>query len=182
VEIVKKLELKNIVTGDITNYGMTSEIASPNYIEFDNKQGSVYYASLGDTNPGTPTILGGSRFVVEPELESEEFKLLTFSLGGSNNSGGTVIMSDFLFRNSEYIRCTRFVITSASKYEKSCSINEVTYAGTGVSHVIEGEWELLDGYTLVVPSSADYWHADFYGYVINPPMLGAGIEQTTRVV
>lgn len=180
MEIVGNLKLLN---GELeeNSISLTNERASEKYIKF----GENLYGALADkksNNKKTLKIVELNKYLIEPTLKSKEFCILQFSLARGNNSGGSFDMSEYLFRNSEYIILTKVELYSASSYEwygtlRSESLDGGSFTFRGGTTNLPKELSLKDNVILDVPGSADYWGAKFYGYVFNPDWLGKDIEQ-----
>lgn len=155
--------------------GLTDERVSERFILLEeNAFGSL--SSIKDNNKKTLKI--DDLYLVEPKLKSEEFCILQFSLARGNNSGGTFDMSNYLFRNSDYIVLTKVELYSASTYEWSGVLITDTerFGFGGGTTILKKELKKSDNVRLEVPVHADFWGARFYGYVINPVWLGKDIE------
>ena len=174
MEIVKhcKFTRNNIEENSI---GLTDERVSEHFILLEeNAFGSL--SSIKDNNKKTLKV--DDLYLVEPKLKSEEFCILQFSLARGNNSGGTFDMSNYLFRNSDYIVLTKVELYSASDYEWSGVLITDTerFGFGGGTTILKKELKKSDNVRLQVPGSADFWGARFYGYVTNPVWLGKDIE------
>ena len=165
--------IKNDITEN--SIGLTDERVSEHFILLEkNAFGSLN--SIRDNNKRTFKVDG--LYLVEPQLKSNEFCILQFSLARGNNSGGTFDMSGYLFRYSDYIVLTKVELYTASKYEWSGVLvtNSARFGfGAGMT-VLKKELKKSDNVKLEVPISADVWGARFYGYIINPVWLGKDIE------
>lgn len=167
-----KLIKNDIVENEI---GLTDERATENYIKIgDNLYGSL--AKIKDNDKNTVKI--NNFFLIEPKVKSKEFCILQFSLARGNHSGGTFDMSEYLFRNSDYIVLTKVELYSASTYEWSGSLstNIGAFSFGGGTTILNKELKKENNVKLNVPGGADHWGARFYGYVINPLWLGKNIK------
>lgn len=174
MEILKRCKfMRNDI--EENSIGLTDERVSEHFIRFSNKlYGSL--ALIKDVEK--PTLKINNLYLVEPKLKSEEFCILQFSLARGNNSGGTFDMSNYLFRNSDYIVLTKVELYSASTYEWSGVLITDTerFGFGGGTTILKKELKKSDNVRLEVPVHADFWRARFYGYVINPVWLGKDIE------
>lgn len=173
MKIIKHCKfLSNIEENSI---GLTDERASEHYILFEeNVFGSLDLIKDNDKK----TLKINDLYLVEPKLKSKEFCILQFSLARGNHSGGTFDMSNYLFRNSDYIVLTKVELYSASTYEWSGSLstNIGGFSFSGGTTILNKELKKENNVKLNVPYGADHWGARFYGYVINPVWLGKDIE------
>lgn len=158
------IEIRDSNTNIILGYGIMTTIAPT----------GKYTISLNTPN--------GIRYLNDPGREvTPNFHMLRFGVGGSNNSGGYFNMSSYLFQNSDLVVCTHSELVDASKYEKSYSIDG--YGGFGWGKIkLNPEWTKSLNRRLYVPSSADHWSGNFYGYIIDPDYEGKNLVQAYRNV
>lgn len=181
MEIVGHIKLLDEEAVEENSIGLTNERASEHYLKFgDNLFGTL--ESKKTNSKKTLKVIELNKYLVEPQLKSEEFCILQFSLSRGNNSGGAFNMSKYLFRNSDYIVLTKVELYTASKHEwsgtlVSKSLENGSLVFGGGTTKLPKELSKKDNVTLNVPGSADYWGARFYGYLFNPAWLGKDIVQ-----
>lgn len=176
------MEIIENITINGVDIGLTDEQCSSLPLKLE-KNGVVHYGNMTKNKPDFVTLIaeknGEKLYLNNPVLQSAEFKILYFGLARGDNSGGTFNMNEYLFRNSPYVVCTKVKLINASHYERSFTLNGIDYSGVG-EHILQTPLLLKDNVSLVVPGSADYWYAEFYGYIINPDYLGQDVEMITK--
>lgn len=110
---------------------------------------------------------------------TQELCLMRFELDRGNDSGGTFSLNNYLFRGTNNIVLTKVNLYDASKYEWSGNVSSNLgtnwfYRGTTT---FPKEIKLENGASLYVPGSANWWGADFYGYIIDPLRSGNTIAR-----
>lgn len=176
--ITKKCNLSkdDIIKNSI---GLTDERASEHYIKF---QDNVFGSLSKTKNDIKPTLKINDLYLVEPLLKSKEFCIVDFGVNRGDNSGAVFDMSNYLFRNSDYIVLTKVELYSASKYEWSGTLytKDGNIGFRGGTTVLNRELRKSDNVRLGIPHSANWWYARFYGYIVNPVWLGKDIEMVQK--
>lgn len=176
--ITKKFNLKKdtIIENSI---GLTDERASEHYIKFQDN----VFGSLSSTKSNSKkTLKVNNLYLVEPVLKSKEFCITNFGVARGDWSGAVFDMSNYLFRNSDYIVLTKVELYNASQYEwwGTLYTKDGNISFNGGTTVLNRELRKSDNVRLEVPNSANWWYARFYGYIVNPVWLGKDIEMVQK--
>ena len=95
---------------------------------------------------------------------TDEVEIAYFGLARGNNSGGTFDLNTYIFDGKKNRILTRYALIDASKYEKSTTINGVTYGWSAnfnppITYNTKAKFS--------VPGSANYHYTRWYGKFIN---------------